>query len=644
MSLDGITTQLLAEELDSALSNSRIDKIFQPDKYTIVLHLRSNAGVKKLLISFSPSCARVGLCSSARENPLVPPSFCMLLRKYMSGARITSITNSGCERIVEINVSTTDELYDSQNYRLIIELMGRYSNCILVNGSDKILDSAIHVDFDISRVREVMPARIYSYPPKQEKLTPQEAMKLCDDNRLPIKDDEIMRPSDKALLNSILGLSPLIASQLCIKADIDTRTAIKNLSDFDRENLIKVTSSFLKSFIKREYSPFIYSSSDDTPIEYSAFELVGFPKEKRFSTISECIEEFYSVKDSNIVLENSKQRLIQIVFNALSHANKKDEIHKADYANGQKASKFKLYGDLILCNAHQIQPKSTSITCIDYISDSQDGPIEISIPLDPALSASDNAQEYYRKFRKAKRKLELSEIYLEEDRQTIEYLRSLKAAIVGASSKEDIDAVEEEIVSVSGLSSIKDKRSTESKVKVNPNTSVGMAKSGKASSRALRVAAQRAKELQRITNKKNEEHNKTSNYREFTSSDGYTILCGRNNIQNDALTFKVSNKKDWWFHVKGAPGTHVLLKSNPNDSMPSDVAILEAAQIAAFFSKSIIIEERLSKDGTKPGIIRAEIDYCPVSHVKKIPKAKPGMVIYEGYYSIVVEAKLPQSS
>ncbi len=181
-------------------------------------------------------------------------------------------------------------------------------------------------------------------------------------------------------------------------------------------------------------------------------------------------------------------------------------------------------------------------------------------------------------------------------------------------------------------------------MKVNPNTSVGMAKSGKASSRALRVAAQRAKELQRITNKKNEEHNKTSNYREFTSSDGYTILCGRNNIQNDALTFKVSNKKDWWFHVKGAPGTHVLLKSNPNDSMPSDVAILEAAQIAAFFSKSIIIEERLSKDGTKPGIIRAEIDYCPVSHVKKIPKAKPGMVIYEGYYSIVVEAKLPQSS
>lgn len=636
-----MTAQLLSEELDKTLSGSRIDKIFQPEKYTVVLHLRTNEGIKKLLISFSPSCPRVNITQATRENPMMPPSFCMLLRKYLSGSFIQSISNPGCERLIEINVSNTDELYDKQNYRLIIELMGRYSNCILVNGNGKILDSAVHVDFDISRVREVMPARIYDYPPKQNKLSAIDALELTKQKKLPILEDEINRPIDKALLNSISGLSPLLSSQLCVLSGLDTRLPAKNLSEQDRTELIKICSSFLSAFVNREYQSSIYSSEDDVPMEYSPFSLIGFSKRKLMSSISECIDEFYKAKDSNIDLDNQKHRLLTIVNNALMHADKKAEIHRRDIEDGQKSEKYKRKGDLLLCFAYSVPESATTFECEDVFDETLP---KIKITLDPSLNASDNAQEYFKKFRKAKRKLELSENYVEDDKKAIDYLRSLKTAIIAASDSDDISAISDEISNEIGL----DNRSNDTKKKhnpgvINPNTSVGKAKSGKASSRALRAAAQRIHSQNNAEKARKTLASKNENYRKYISSDGYTILCGRNNIQNDALTFKTAGKNDWWFHVKGLPGTHVILQAKPNEEMPSDVAITEAASLAAFFSKGTIIEERMTKEGSKPGLIKAEIDYCPVTHVKKQPKAKPGMVIYEGYYSMVVPAIEPNS-
>lgn len=636
MALDGLTCSLLAKELNDQLTGARIDKIFQPDKYTIFMHIRSSQGNMKLLISFNPSAPRLHLTKTTRENPTMPPSFCMLLRKYCSGAKISSITCPDYERIIEISFLTTDELHDIKEMKLVIELMGRYSNCILVNPNGRIIDSAIHVDFSVSRVREVMPARLYEYPPNQEKNNATTALDILNNGELPILESEINRPVAKGLLNSIKGFSPLIVNQICLKADIENNKPLKTIDEEEKSRLISTLKSELLKVINQDISPIYCLTEDNEAKDFCYTNLEGFNNVYSCNSISEAIDEFYCLKESNIDFENKRQALLSIVNNALVHASKKYEIHNSDFEEGQKAEVYKKKGDILLCFAYMIKNKDTSITCQDIYDDLGR---DITIALDPSLNATDNAQEYFKKFHKAKRKLELSLEYLEDDKNAIEYLRSLKTAINSASSDEDLVAIKSELTYEASFIK-KEKKQKHINNPIDPNKTVGVSKSGKASSRALRAAAQKANQKQK---KNNSSIKETSTYRKYTSSDGHQIYCGRNNIQNDQLTFKIANKEDWWFHIKGLPGTHVILVKKPYEDMPSDSSIEEAAQIAAYFSRSTIIDEHMNGEGSKSGQIKAEVDYCPVSHVKKIPKAKPGMVIYEGYYSINVTAKEPKN-
>ena len=336
-------------------------------------------------------------------------------------------------------------------------------------------------------------------------------------------------------------------------------------------------------------------------------------------------------------LDAGKHRLRQITDSALSKIIKKKEIHEADRAEGAKADKYKHCGDVILTYKYLIKPQDTVLNTEDYTADP---PSVISIELDPSLDASGNAQEYYRRFRKAKRKAEMSEEYIKEDDLAIMYLRSVKTAIDAAVTQEDLDAINEEIrAEISGSNAVR--RPGKQQSEGDPNKMVGIAKSGKASSRALREAAKRANAKKNNKSGKNTE--KALPFRRYKSSDGHEIICGRSNIQNEKLTFTLASRKsDWWFHVKGLPGTHVILRPFPDEDMPSDSSILEAASLAAFFSKSIILEEHNAAEGSRAGKLKAEVDYCPVSHVKKIPGAKPGMVIYENYYSVLVDSEEPK--
>lgn len=634
MAIDGIMLQLLADELNDTLSGCRIDKIFQPDKHTLILHIRGYSGVKKLLISILPSEPHINLTENVRENPQMPPSFCMLLRKYISGSKIVKISNPGYERLIEFSLTNTDELHDSRSFRLIVELMGRFANVILVNESGKILDSAVHVDFSVSRVREVMPARIYEYPQKQNKYTPQQCLSLLQDNNLPVLPEEVNRPVTKALLNSVLGLSPIIARGLCIQSNIDERYCIKDLDDASRSSLISTCIAFFTDICTRSYKAYLYMDSNNDVCEFSVLNYSGYPNIKQFDNISDCLEEYYNLKERNINFDMRQHRLLQIVGNALSKVMHKYEIHLSDLEDAKNSDKYKLYGDLLLSYGYMVKPKESYVTCSNYFADP---PSDITIPLDPSLSPSANAQEYYRQFRKAKRKMEVAEEYIKEDQMAISYLRSVKTAISSCTELDDIQACEEEINAEIITGSIK-KRET----KINtgdPNRMVGIAKSGKASSRALRNAAKIA-EAKRHGSKHSKTKHKAEEalpYRHFKTSDGYEIICGRNNIQNDRLTFSVADKNDWWFHVKDLPGTHVILRSHAGEEFPSDKAVIEAAQAAAYYSKSAIIEEHSNISGAG----KVEVEYCPVSHVKKIPKSKPGMVIYEKYYTIMVEPVKP---
>lgn len=630
MALDGITCSLLAKELNDELVGARIDKVFEPDKYNFYLHIRTNSSNKKLLISINPSASRMCITNTVRENPLMPPQFCMLLRKHCQGARITKITCPDYERIIEIHFTTTDELHDTKEMRLIAELMGRYSNLILVNSTGKILDSAIHVDFSINRIREVMPARIYEYPPRQNKMLPDEAMELLSQGSLPILETEVNRPTHKAILSSIMGISPLLVSQICIRAQIDDKISINNLDDDSRTKLKESLTYYISKTINYDISPSTFFTNKDEACDFYIFSFDNYDKVSKYNTISEAICSYYETKDSSIDFEMKRNNLLSIVNTAISHAARKENIHRQDLEEGRKCETYKNYGDNILCYTYQIKPKDTMLKCIDIYDENGR---EISIPLDPSLSSSDNAQEYYKKFHKAKRKLEVSEEYLADDENAINYLRSLKSAILSSSTTDDLEAISEEMTTEANLISTAKKPKNKENTNINPNKSVGMAKSGKASSRALRAAATKAK-----SNNKNQSKKTSStitNYRKYETSDGHIVYSGRNNIQNDYLSFKIAKKEDWWFHVKGAPGTHVILVKKPHEDIPSDSSVIEAAELAAHFSREIISEENLTTDKDK--II--EVDYCPVSHLKKIPKAKPGMVIYEGYYSINVSPK-----
>ena len=608
-----------------------------PDRHSVVLHIRTTEGIKKLLICADPSLPRVIITEDVKDNPALPPSFCMLLRKYLAGARITSVTDPGYERLIEIHCTNTDELRDVKNFRLIVELMGRFSNIILVNGSGKILDSSVHVDFDVSRLREVMPARIYSYPPSQNKMSAEEALSMVQSGNLPVTDEEKLRPIGKALINSIKGMSPILSRQICLQSDIDERKTISLLDDESQSRLSKRLDGFLNEIASRNYTPRVYFDECGIPAEFSPMELSGYNSCKVMDTISDAISLYYESKFTEMDLDAGKHRLRQITDSALSKIIKKKEIHEADRAEGAKADKYKHCGDVILTYKYLIKPQDTVLNTEDYTADP---PSVITIELDPSLDASGNAQEYYRRFRKAKRKAEMSEEYIKEDDLAIMYLRSVKTAIDAAVTQEDLDAINEEIrAEISGSNAVR--RPGKQQSAGDPNKMVGIAKSGKASSRALREAAKRANSKKNNKSGKNTE--KALPFRRYKSSDGHEIICGRSNIQNEKLTFTLASRKsDWWFHVKGLPGTHVILRPFPDEDMPSDSSILEAASLAAFFSKSIILEEHNAAEGSRAGKLKAEVDYCPVSHVKKIPGAKPGMVIYENYYSVLVDSEEPK--
>jgi predicted ribosome quality control (RQC) complex YloA/Tae2 family protein len=486
-----------------------------------------------------------------------------------------------------------------------------------------------------------MPARVYEYPPSQDKYKPEKALEIARSGEIPFTESELQRPVAKALVGSILGLSPVLAAYITDKSDIDDRKTLQMLTDGEKTRLINAIKDFLTSITEGTYTPYLFYGEDGEPEDASIVELKGYAKAKPVSSISEAIDMCYLARDSKLVLDKGRDRLSQIIGSALARVIKKREIHEQDLEEGQKADALKHSGDLILTYKYMLKQGSSSVTLIDYASESQS---EITIPLNPTLDASGNAQEYYKRFHKAKRKMELAETYLKEDELAAQYLRSLSAAVTAASSVEDLDAINEEIrAEISGDSGFRKSSASAKNSNTNkgdPNKMVGVAKSGKASSRALREAAKRAN-----MNKGNKDKSKERALpcRRYMTSDGYEILAGRNNIQNEQLTFHTASRRDWWFHVKGLPGTHVILKTKPNEEMPSDNAVLEAASLAAFFSKAIILEEHMTSEDSKPGQLKAEVDYCPVSHVKKIPGAKPGMVIYEGYYSVLVEAKEPSS-
>lgn len=573
MAFDAIMVRALTKQLRDSVINSKIDKIHQPEKDEITIYLRNINFNAKLLICASPSNSRVQFLNGAKTNPLTAPNFCMLLRKHLAGGKITDIVQHDFERIIDFFIECRTEMGDLTTRHLICEIMGRHSNIILTDSAYKISDSIKHVDFYTSSVRQILPGLIYKTPAPQDKINPLEYSKENLKKRI---DDSGSVTAVKFILNNIDGFCALNAREICKRANVDQDKSINLMSGSEKDAFLKECENFFEDIIKCRFCPCIVSNGEKF-VDFSAFEITQYGEAAqilKFDNASDAVDKFYLERDS---AERKKQKsagILKVVSNNIERCAKKINLLKNTLDDAQKRDKYKMCGDLINANLYKIERGAKYFEAENFYKEGQ--PKE-KINLDSSLSPQANAQKYYKKYTKAKVAAEEAKKQLGLAEEELSYLKSVEASIAYAKTEQDINAIKEEL-------------SNEGYVQKRA--------SGK---------------------RKNQPKQKPMH---FTSSEGFEIYVGKNNIQNDILTLKTANSSDLWFHTKNFPGSHTVIKFGI-DKNAGEKTIFEAATIAATYSSA-----RSSAN--------VPVDYTEIKNVKKPNGAKPGMVIYDKYNTLYV--------
>ncbi|MBN4051044.1 MAG: hypothetical protein COA82_04445 [Alkaliphilus sp.] len=581
MPLDGFVISAIKDELADKIMNAKIEKIHQPESDEIIIQLRNNREGYKLLLSSNSSFPRIHLTKIKKENPLTAPTFCMLLRKHLQSGRIVDIIQPDFERIIKLKIQSYDELNDLTTKYLIIELMGKHSNIILVNEEDnRVLDSIKRITPDLSRVRQVLPGIDYKSPPSQNKANPLDSVSLNAFKE--ILANKSSAPLYKALYMSFTGISPLLAREVCSRSNIDSETPVFALS---LDNMTNLFNSFLlitKIVKGKNYSPSIYVNNKlnkFVDFSFTSIEHMKYYDEIKISSVSEMLEFYYKERDLRERIKQKSGDFKKNISTKLDRLHQKIYNLNKDLDKAEKAEKYKIKGDLLTANLHLIKERATVISVVNYYDPEQ---ALIDIQLSPRLSPSKNAQKYYKQYNKFKTaKIEVKK-QVEKTYGEIEYLDQILISVESSVDSHDLDEIRQELIETGYLK----KKFSKKKIKIQ----------------------------------------KKSNYLKYLSSDGYEILVGKNNIQNDKITFKIATKLDLWFHIKNMPGSHVVLRIG--DGSYSDQTLIEAASLAAYFSKA--------KNATK-----VSVDYTKRKNVKKQSGAKPGMVIYETYNTILVDGYMP---
>ncbi len=575
MAYDGIVVSAIAKELNGILTDGRIDKIHQPEKDTIVISVRTRNGGYRLLLCANPSCARVHLSSTTSENPMTPPMFCMLLRKHIGSGKITKIEQPEFERILLIHIESYDELGELSEKLLICELMGKHSNIILTNKDKKIIDSVYHVDFSVSGVRQILPGLIYTSPPSQNKFNP--AMHNKDDIKKRLVKDEI--PMYKQLLDAYSGISPLMAREAVYRACGDIDKTPSNASAEEIDKTAYVFFKMIENTVNGKFEPCIAAECtsgkllDFNALGISQFESLG--EVTFYDSVNEAAEAFYYKKSSIHSLKQKGSDLMKFVNNNLDRCLKKLQLENEILEKSKNKEKYKVYGDLITANIYRINQGDKVLECENFYD--EDAKI-IEIPLNVDLSPSQNAQKYYLKYTKQKTAESETKKQKELNLKEIDYLESVKEAIELAESGTEISLIRDEL------------------------TEQGYLK-------------------QRYLKKQKKKQLPTPLH--FISDDGYDIYVGKNNTQNDYVTFKLSRSTDIWLHTKSIHGSHTIIRTADAMTVP-DRTYVQAASLAAYYSKA-----RNSKS--------VPVDYTEVKNVKKPTGAKPGMVIYTDYNTMYTD-------
>ena len=569
MAFDGITIANIVTELNQTITGGKINKIAQPENDELIITIKNQRKQYRLFLSASASLPLIYLTETNKPSPLTAPNFCMLLRKHIGSGKIIAIEQPGMERIIRFTIEHLNELGDLCTKYLIVEIMGKHSNIIFCNEEDQIIDSIKHVSAHMSSVREVLPGRPYFIPEAQSKLNP---FVLTEE----IFQEKIFpRPVNvaKAIYTSITGISPLMAEEVCYRAGIDGGIPTDGLEDVERVHLAHTFLRMVDDIRDGHFEPnIIYKGKE--PVEFACFPLSQYQDYRAVSypSIFPVLETYYAEKNIVTKMRQKTVDLRKIVQNALERNVKKYQLQQKQLKDTEKKEKYRVWGELLNTYGYEVEPGAKSMEALNYYTNEM-----IQIPLDETMTPQENAKKYFDKYSKLKRTKEALDTLLQETGDEIKHLESIAASLDIASSEEDLVQIKEEMME---YGYVKRKNTGGKKVKV------------------------------------------TSRPYHYISSDGYDIYVGKNNFQNDELSFKFASGNDWWFHAKGQPGSHVIVKSK-NEELP-DRTFEEAGKLAAYYSKG--------RQAPK-----VEIDYTQKKNLRKPTGGKPGFVVYYTNYSLLIE-------
>lgn len=571
MALDGIYLSKLRQEIENNALYSRVDKVSQPSKDEIVLSLRGKNGSNKLLLCVRANSPRIQFTSRNLENPSTPPMLCMLLRKHLVGAMIKEVRQHRCDRILFIDFDATNEIGDKVALTLCIEIMGKYSNIILFNESKRIIDSVKRVDFTTSSVRQILPGLEYELPPEQAKCN-------LNDNSTDEVVDCIINSEEtklsKAIMSAVQGVSPIVCREIAHRSCGGDKYLLE-VSKTDIDSIRNEIENFRKSLNTVDKAYMVIDSSSK-PIDYSFMPISQYGDEvtvKEYDSYSSLLDDYYYEKDRIERTRQKGQELFKLISNLVERTARKINIQREELKACADREMLRIYAELINANVYRLEKGSFYYDLENYYDNNN----IVRISCDPSLSPVKNAQKYYKEYKKAQTAEKMLTELIAKGESELEYLKTVEDELTRADTESELSLIREELMS---MGYVKTRR-----------------KGNKKPPKALPPI-------------------------EFRTSDGFTVLVGRNNIQNDRLSMRVANNHDMFLHIQKQPGSHVIIVSDNKEI--SDNAIEEAAVIAAYYSSA-----RESS--------RVPIDYTYVKNLKKPVGAKPGFVIYHVYYTITVK-------
>lgn len=578
MALDGMYLSFLVREVNELLVGAKVDKIHQPSKNELVFIMRTRGGMYKLYFTADANSPRFAVVDKTPENPQTPPMLCMLLRKRLTSATLTGVEQHGLDRIAFLNFDATNEIGDRVKLTLAVEIMAQHSNVILIDGDNRVVDALRRVDAEKSSYRLVLPGAQYKLPPAQEKLdirasSPEETCSA-------VLSQENCKLSS-AVIRTLQGVSPLLSREIAYRACGDDK-GIKELTSEEKMALLCELSSLKTIVVNGSAEPCMVLDESEKPLEFSFMPITQYGDS--FKTINKSdvfalLEGFYSERDRVLRTRSKGAELFKMLDNAIERISRKLNNQQEDLRKCTDRDAIKINAELITANQYRLTKGASVYEVENYY----DGNNIVRISVDPALTPSQNAQKLYKEYHKACTAEDMLIKLIDEGEQDLEYLNSVRDMLSRSTLEREFGEIKDELIAE------------------------GFIKPKKSGKKPMKKQA-----LPPL---------------EFKTSQGLTVLVGRNNIQNDKLTFKTGRRGDMWLHSQKCPGSHVLLLAEGGE-IPDD-AIVEAAEIAAYYSSA--------KDGTV-----VTVDYTDVKNIKKPNGAKPGFVVYYTYYSVNVKPKEPK--